>query len=338
MISIKKLLDRFRLHNADEYAEAEGDKLGTLRGGGTGCFYRDGRNQLKVTGKCPRLSHLRSLGIQPSNDEHSQHMFDGGYANEHRWVEKMKAVWKGTVRTEEEIPMIWSTTNGTVVTGRPDIVLCLDSQSIDGPEPMHGLELKNVSSLWTAREVLFKGRPKMNHLLQSGHYSLKLGVPWSLCYTSSSKYPVIESLGKTKIRWPESGAALSEHVEYDQWGDGKPFARSIQPFVQIYDIDSRSDLDCIRYRIEGTTEWTETNLSANGIIAYYEHVSKIKETGDLGPRPTELKVDGARESYSQCDGCPFAKACDNYDGGRKRGSPEGHQDYEQWITEIGETY
>jgi hypothetical protein len=360
MIKVKELLAKFRKITKDAYAEAETDKLGTLRGGNTGAMYTDSRGITRVIGKCARLTHLRSLGIQGVPDERAQDMFDGGLANEHRWLEKMELAWDGKIKAEEEIPTSWRTENGTLVTGRPDIVLCSKytltrhepvTYAIDGvmyedrqavttahSDPIHGLELKNVSSLWTARDVLFKGIPKMGHLLQTSHYSWQLGVPFSLCYTSTAKYPTVNKVGPNEIRWPAPDEELSEYVEHDQWGDNPPFPRAVLPFNQIYEVDAISDLEKIRYRVEGSEEWLDAPVGVQHIENYYEFVSKMGETHDLGPRPTQLKPDGSKANFRQCGSqkkpCPFAEACDKYDGGIKRGSGEGHGDYQRWLTEA----
>lgn len=337
-ISIQGLLQDWRDHMERAYSEAEKSKLGTLRVGSGGALYQDGRGNERVVGKCPRLAHLRSLGIQPENSVSSEFMFDGGYANEHRWAEKMNAVWPGKVKMEEEVATTWYTSNGTKVQGRPDIVLCatytstMNDITTAHTTPVHGQEHKNVSSLWTARDVLIKGMPKMVHLIQAAHYSWQLDIPFSLCYSSSSKYPVITKLGKTEIRWPEHDSELGQYMEYDDWGKGK-FPRSLQPFVKIYDINVTPEV--ISYRTEGSADWIDTPVGLNGIIGYYEMVSGFGREGnnDLGPRPVQMKVDGSKASFKQCDNCPFATACDNYDGGTKRGSGDGHRDYQEWLTE-----
>jgi hypothetical protein len=203
---------------SEERAAEEEGKLGTLRGGGTGCITDAG----EVVAKCHRLSHLRSLGIQESKGHNDKLMFEAGFANEDIWVDVLSASWKGSIICEEDIPTRWLTSNGTPVTGRPDLVLC--EQEGDDYKPVLGLELKLVSSPWSAYNKAAKQIPDIEHICQAAHYMWQLDIPFKLCYTSRANY----SLGFSgmKANWiRKAGNLLNEDqfkalpfiLEIDMW-------------------------------------------------------------------------------------------------------------------------
>ena len=199
-------IDLIALHTAGQKAlQAEHDlqeqsKIGTLRGGSSGCVTEDGR----VVGKCHRVAHLRSLGLQEDTTSADQIMFAAGYANEDIWYAHLSKSWQGIILREEEIPISWLTQNGTVVSGRPDMVLC-NADSV----PQLGLEFKLISSPFTAYNIAVKNLPNLDHVIQASHYMGELQVPFKLLYTSRTNHST--GYGAMKNKWiSEAGVYLDE--------------------------------------------------------------------------------------------------------------------------------
>lgn len=243
-----KLTDLFRqsrLNGRAEYVRKEEEKRGVLRAGSSGII----SEKNEVAGHCARKAHLRSLGIEldpPTEDKLI--MFDLGFASEDIVYEKLVSALDGTghvILREEEIPVEWMTSNGTKVTGRPDIVICKAYASAPKGEwqgvvpinkngltvaaavPVLGLELKSVHSVWVAREVLFNRKPKLSNLTQAAHYMWKLGeqvgmkyLPYKLVYTGYSQLG--QGMAGDKDGWkvdgfPHPGEPGSEYIEYSYY-------------------------------------------------------------------------------------------------------------------------
>ena len=142
-----------RMKTKKQDTKAEAEKVGRLRAGNSGLYIREADQMI---GSCPRKTRLRMDGINSDQFEDlgtKPLMFQAGLANEDQWDKVLEAGWVqgrgGTLKREEEIGIKWETRSGISVTGRPDIVLC-DSEE----NPVMGIELKMVCSLWTARDVL----------------------------------------------------------------------------------------------------------------------------------------------------------------------------------------
>lgn len=343
---IKDLLKAGMQKQVAKANEQEATKLNTLRAGSGGLFL-DGQ----TVGTCTRLATLRSLGINVKEEElEREFMFAGGRANEDIWLASLRESWTGIIKAEEEIPTSWTTKNGMPVTGRPDIVLCNDKG-----DPELGLELKQVSSVWTGRTVLFEGQPKLDHLIQSAHYSWQLGIPFELWYTSRvdfdiSMNPIIKNL------LPKEGQAKSEFIQYGYYeqidsnraksgkskrkiseteyeirrvsGDSRVFRDAVKvlPFAVGYVLDFSAE-GYLTYTSSLTGETRESIVKKDQLIEYYEYLSKLVETRKLGPRPLTLKADGNPENYSKCDYCPLKKACDSSES----------MGFERWLLEVKQT-
>ncbi len=197
--------------------DREKTKVGTLRAGNTGMVMEDGR----ITSVCAARTYLRQQGIDTGdNDEESgtrlnrELMFEAGRTNEDIWAANLIRAGL-TIKREEEIPTSWLATNGNdsrgipvTVSGRPDLVV-VDPET---GEPVRGLELKLVSSLWKAKSTRFNKKPSMEHLLQSGHYSWQLGVPFELWYTCRATYAVTGDW--VQRMFPKYGEPGSEVCSY----------------------------------------------------------------------------------------------------------------------------
>ena len=156
----------------EEAERQEKEKAGELRAGNAG-LYSDGI----VTGCCPRLALIRLEGYSIENKAPKARMFAAGRRNEDSWEEVLVPVFgKDRIKRESEIPIRWKLPSDVIVSGRPDVVILKE----DKTNPLLGIELKRVSSIWTALSVL-NGKPKAGHLIQTGHYSWKLGdLPYAL--------------------------------------------------------------------------------------------------------------------------------------------------------------
>lgn len=311
-INISERLRLGRLAERERRAGTEESKLGNLRAGSTGIMSDNG----DVAANCHRKSLIRSMGLELEViDENKMIMFELGFASEditHQILLDSLAPGETLLR-EEEIPIEWFTTNGTRVTGRPDIVICSTGTSQDVkvpgslPTPLLGLELKSVHSIWTARDVLFNGQPKMGNLAQTAHYMWKLGVPYKLIYKSYSQ------LGQSMSDWavkffPRKGEPNSQYVDYNDKGGVK----GLKQFEIVYDIqiDERGR---VGYKLEADAEFKRSIITIQDIERYYEYVSIMTERKDLGPRPMTVDTHGEKLNYKECAYCPAQATCDKYE-------------------------
>lgn len=298
-INLRQLIDQALELRQQEHGTAETGKVGSYRAGNTGIKIGN-----RILGKCARKTYLRSNGVEHEhNDRLKFIMFAGGVMNEDVWVKDLAATWPGKILREEETPTSWKTPAGTLVTGRPDIVLC-DSAG----KPELGLELKMASSVWTARDVLFLELPKFDHMCQAAHYSWQLGVPFKLCYTSYVEYPIA---GWMQRNFPKQGEKGSEFCEYNNKGDIK----KMRPFIQIFDLQLDSVTGLLQYRLEGATgPWKPTVIGTEYIEAYFSAIDNVDKLGKLPSRPETVNVDGTKDGWSLCDYCPLKPVCDKHEG------------------------
>lgn len=315
-------------------ADAEGRKLGNLRGGNSGIMSEQG----DVAASCHRKAHVRALGIQI--EKHSPDkllMFELGIANEDIVYNKLLAALPEgyTILRESEIPTVWKTKNGTKVTGRPDMVV---GRAVDLSAPGIGLvlasgkkfvpdwgiELKSVASVYTTAEVLFQGQPKVGHLTQAAHYMWQLGIPYRLNYKQFAN-----QVGPSWLtgKFPKQGQPGSEHISYNDKGEVK----YVNPFEVTYELQWGKG-GMLEYRLEGTDyTFTRTLISAADIERFYEAASIIGETGDLGKRPMTIDAHGKEKSYSDCHYCPLKSICDKVDKSTKA---RPKIEYSQWLEEV----
>lgn len=308
------------------YKAEDEKKLGVLRAGNSGIMNTEG----EVAGSCHRVAHLRQLGIEldPPSDS-TQIMFQLGVASETQVYEDLvrTSAPNEVVLRETEIPIEWFTSNGTKVTGRPDMVICQEDP--DGtvvhptPRPHRKLkpllvcELKSVASVWTSRSVLFEGKPKLANLAQVAHYMWKLGVPGRLMYKQYALQAMPDFAHKLFPRPDEPGA---EYIDYNP--QGKP--KAVRPFEIVYEVEF-TDAGVLRFRREGLGEWTDTIVNKADIERYYEYISTMASTGSLGPRPLTLDATGVKLSFSMCSYCPLDKLC------------KTEKVYETWIESVKTT-
>lgn len=324
-----------------EADEAEGQKTGVLRGGNTGIYIKE---KNLVLGKCARETYLRYLGIQINKVEPSRKlMFEAGISNEDSWTNVLKQKWEGQIKCEEEIPTKWETTNGTAVTGRPDLVLCKE----DGT-PVRGIELKLACSIWTCRDVLMEDTPKFLHLTQAAHYMWQVGCPFELWYTNRADYhpnemverclpkyntpefnrirPNVEivfyemvmskngNLYKKRLKCSEDEFRSMIDTKGYGWRQGNvnPGILKIYPFIAGFTLAWESDGRLSYTSVQSGKKFT-TEITIQRIKDYFELVSQIDETGLLPPRVKGIKPDGTPLNYDINSYSPIAEINDKYE-------------------------
>lgn len=351
IISVKNLLLEAVAREQEEHAAKEREKLGVLRAGNSGVMLTDKRGNEAPAGSCPRVAHLRTLGINTDVPEIDKLiMWDGGINNEEYWYKKLSAVWtEGRIMREHEIPIEWTlpgtggqkiinargdeiVTDPTKITGRPDMVL------FKGEVPMVGIELKGIASIWTARDVSFeqgipKG-PKLAHLCQAGHYSKKLGekfnlpkpLPYRIIYSSYVNFPSPLMFAGDRQKenlehkmFPPPGHPGSDLCEYNDKG----WLKNVKPHHTIYEVEWGGDQ--LKFKEEGADKWNVSPVTWSGIEAFYKRVQDIPK--DLGQRPLTLSGSGTKLNYSTCGYCPLQATCDKHEG----------SGYFRWLQEVRRT-
>jgi hypothetical protein len=215
-------------------------------------------------------------------------MFAAGETNEDTWVDILRRVWPGVIKRETEIPIEFEIA-GVKVTGRPDIVLC----EADGT-PTLGLELKGIFSYNSARDVLLEGKPKDENLVQAAVYSKSLGIPWVLCYTNVSHFPINFF---DKKRWPN--------------------VKKMKPDFGLFYL--RWTEDVLEYREDIKSEWLTTVITKQGIDNYYALILEMRAKKDIGPLPADKTVTGGTHPFNHCDYCDFTATC------------KMHFTYDEWV-------
>lgn len=317
-LNLKKLFLEAQAEIIRAGKEQEKTKAGKLRGGNSAVLTEDGR----FIGKCPSLTYLRYKGVDTFDvDQSRELMFEAGRGNEDLWYDVLKDKYDGPILREEEIPTKWLTDHGVEVTGRPDIVLCAKETN----KPVLGIELKLVSSVWTARDVAFKKMPKLDHLIQAAHYSWQLNCPFELWYTSRADFAV---MGWMQKHFPKLNEPGSEHCEYNDKGDIKKVCPFIQGYrVKINELDSFIYYQDVMDDTDG--RWHRTELSIDGLKRYYEFITEMDEYGKVPPEPFVLKADGSEAGYKASTYCDLGELC--------CGSCEG-QDLGEWFSKVKEKY
>jgi hypothetical protein len=303
MFSNYPLLDKLREGRQKQqvdHAEKEKLKLGNLRAGNSGILTVEGQ----FAGSCPMETHLRQLGISLEElADNKLIMFQLGILSEEAITsDLMPAIEPGQVLLrEEQIPIEWTTSNGTRVTGRPDLVICNANLETGMNLPVLGIEAKSIASIWTTCDILFNAQPKLGHLIQSAHYAWKLGTPdQPLPYKLLYKQYANQVIPDWKLKQlPAVHESLRSALE---WSGNR--VKQIVPFEVVFDIriDERGQ---VHFKLENVDTWTKSIVNVADIERYYEFVSRISETKDLGQKLTTIDVVGRPAAYSQCDKyCP----------------------------------
>lgn len=269
-------------------------KAGSLRGGSGGWMSDDFKY---VTGSCPRKVWARYKGYTLEDNIDKAQMFEAGHLSEDAVCSILDYSWPHYKR-ETEVPTSWTTDNGILVTGRPDIVLCDPLQT---DLLTHGLELKLVSSLWTALEVL--QTPKVEHIIQSAHYSKQLNVPYTIVYVNRTNWSLLSDFALQKA--PKEGEPGSEVLEYKSYKtktkEGKEISyrapKTMKCFYRTFPM--RWD-ELGQVEINNGQEWLTTFVTWEGIQKFYNYIATMNERGHCGPCPTPVTIKGDNKSYKLC--------------------------------------
>ena len=164
--------------------------------------------------------------------------------------------------------------------------------------------------------------PDAPHIIQLGHYSLKLAetygldapVPSELIY----RWGFIVNLD-SEVRMEEVEASgVTEYVQPRIFGRGDWIGRpgKINIGLRIYTLTWEDGL--LYYNAKGLPAPVETTITEESIETFYSVVSKIGETQNLGPRPSAIHPGvGVAASYSKCGFCQIRPECvayeNNYD-------------------------
>lgn len=317
-----------------EDIENESTKSGILRGGNSGIYVKETN---KVYGKCARQTYARFKGIElQSIDPSRKLMFMAGVGNEDLWMQMLKKSFTGIIKAEEEVPTSWQTDDGTLVTGRPDIVLCKENG-----EAVRGIELKLVCSVWTAREVLFEDTPKFEHLCQAAHYSWQLDVPFELWYTSRADFhmnPILERLVPKDSPHVEYGTYSLEPSTRSKTGYTKKRLSELDLATKSYNKIVRDPLKILPFMTGFTLSWaadgfleytsvqtgrtTKTIITKQRIKDFYELITRMDKEKILPPLVNGIKGNGEKLNYNPEIYSPLAQINQNY------------TDYDSWVRAL----
>jgi len=322
-MNIERLHDEGVRILREEHEKQEVEKLGILRAGNSGIILPEGG---VAAGKCPRQTYLRYKGVEfdPVSPDREL-MFAAGVSNEDIWAEILSKSFAGKILREEEIGISWDVdADGlrTKVTGRPDIVLADETG-----KPIRGIELKLVSSVWTARDIL-NNEPKMMHLIQAAHYMWRLEVPFELWYTSRADFPIIGWM-ITKKLFPSYGEAGSEFMEWTYYEIDRGSKRKVDevewsripdshrvaeakkllPFKRGFELQWGAEGQIQFRRVNSQDKWFDTVITAERITQYYQSILSMEAKNTLGPIPKNVGPDGRSTSWKFCDYCPLKHVC-----------------------------
>lgn len=357
------ILDLFRKGQQElqrKHSEAESKKSGVLRGGSVGLAMEPNKKgDTDIAGGCAGLAYLRFKGIDTSSMEQGtstrELMFEAGRTNEDSWYAVLAASgYTGKILREEEVPVDYTLDNGTRITGRPDMVLMGDDN-----KPVRGIELKLVSSIWTARTVLLTKTPKLSHVTQSAHYAIQLAkqyglekpLPFELWYTnradfetkadfSLNAYPAYGEPGSSHFAYrfyqvvadPSTGSFTKRVVTEKQYNMLVELGEEVEavpakylPFIQGFHIVVKDD-GSVWYRdaLDATAALKPTVVTAERIKRYYTLVSELKKVPN---EPITIKVDGKKENFKLSAYCSLGRLCCKNQAGREISS---------WATEVAD--
>lgn len=285
-------------------------KVGTLRAGTTGILDASGR----AIGVCPARAFLRMEGVAMNDEDESdgrvnrELMFEAGRSNEDIWAANLESAGY-TVLREDDKPTTW-TLDGVDITGRPDIVI------YDGLEPIRGLELKLVSSLWKAKNYFFNRVPNLAHIMQATHYSNQLKIPFEIWYTNRASFAVTGDWAK--YMFPKFGEPLSEYCDYTYYKntpDGRGGVKRSKTEEKLFK-DGMKNLEFIQInKMNGKTKvmekkWIpEWEAEIKAILPFIQGYGlRVEENGSVSFRdlslteevwhPTIVTLQGIHQFYS----------------------------------------
>lgn len=310
-MDVKKLLEAGRAKLDADHSAQERAKAGILRVGTSGIIIPVNGAEI-IIGHCARKAMARTLGFQQPVEENRHLMFGGGLANEDAVVADLTAGLPAgfTLKREEEIGVSFKLSDGTEVSGRPDIVLC-DAAGA----PVSGIECKAVCSIWTAKAVGFERNPKTDHLIQAGIYAKLLGVPYTLVYSSRVDWVVPD--------WAARKGWFNGHDEITE-RNARGDVNKILPFEMYYDLIWNDD--SLFWAESGADEWHPTAITWDSVLKFYETVAAGLSSKTLPARPAPIDVsDTSKTTFDACDAkyCQWAHLCDRHEA-----------DFSKWIKEV----
>lgn len=338
-----RLSEAYQLLAATEEEEAR-VSAGDLRVGSVAAMNEHG----EVAGHCHRLHHLRVKGITPSPPDFSSRVvFDRGYGNEDMIVAHISRSLRPNERIlrSRDMPVLRVTSPGLLMTGRPDIVVATVDSAGGSVVPRWGIECKSVASDRVAAQVYITREPVLGHLAQAAAYSTMLGVPFVLMYRQYSYLPLtsytVKDLSKADIE--RALAVEGSPLSASRHKDPKYRTYKFRPFEIVYDVRVGGQNRVIQYALEGSGEWADSVITMDDVERASDFVASMDETGDLGPRPLNMRANGEMLGYAECAYCPLSKACDTYDKSRKKlGSGSGATveeikgAHEEWLQSVRE--
>ena len=236
---------------AEIHQEREKEKLGHLRIGSAGCMISEDA----CIGKCPQTALARFVGYQLPTDS-STGFFQGGTANEATWETMITAAGLD-YKSEEDIPILHTFPDGTLLTGRPDMVLGTEADILNGEYaafiPRLMIELKACQATNSAAQKILLEKPATDHLIQAATYSMFLGVPASLVYTGNvsggiSNYFTRREVGQNDMSFGK--------IEFNLgWDQGN-----------LYYMKGKHRIDTI--------------VTQQGILDYFQNISKMAREGN----------------------------------------------------------
>ena len=223
-----------------KHAAREESKKGILRVGSAGCMVTED----SCIGACPQTTLARFLGYQLPT-EASQAYFDGGIDNESVWEVNLRAA-NLDLRMEEEIPVKYTLPCGTLITGRPDVVIGKEENGTFNPALM--VELKACQATNSAAQKILLEKPDLKHLIQAATYSFMLDVPATLVYTGNvsggiTNFFTSRELGRRDVSFGKAEYKLG-------WDDGK-----------LYYMKGNNRIDTI--------------VTQQGILDYYSNIARM---------------------------------------------------------------
>lgn len=334
-MNVTELLKRGQDALDAEHNEKELKKRGVLRGANAGCLvYRDDVN-FDVIGKCPRQAYARLMGLDSPIAPDKKIMFAMGHANEDIWVNLLQA-GNPELKIEREPETEWEVTTerGEIVKGSCRIDLLLhDSHGV----PSLGIELKNIHSVWKAKDHALELTPDLGHLIQTANSMYRLEqkygaqIPVQLWYTNYNNLAGPEFIYKTI---PERGSPLSRFCDYTigNWqisAKGNRYIKKKHVYIEdqdksneylksVYDADGFQFKQMKPFRVgfelqfdsEGSlqwrslefeSDWNSTEVTKQGIDDYYQMVADMQYREFLPPIVKDVDVYGEKLNYSYED-------------------------------------
>lgn len=304
---IELLKEGFDIKTEEDFKK-EQDRKGVLRGGSCGCFVKETN---KIYGVCPRKSLLRYEGFQKRVSYETYLNFVAGFGHEanilNLIIQNPKVVsvemWDIPEYFMPNSPKIIlhetsleSDVDGVMWTGRPDLVITLDTGK------KYLLEDKVTISFDKAENST--QYPFLYAICQAAKYRAVLdNMDTYLIYGNYSNFGEFK-MGKS---------AFPKHkrlpnVEYREFAHGvyKKVGCAIYEYSVVFGEDGYI------WIMDINNSPTQTPLTVEGIDDYYRLLIESSKNKSMPPRPEEVELYG-KAKYSPCKYCEYSSICDSYD-------------------------